>query len=265
MFGLSKSGIGARRFGFALGLVSALLVMIPDAHAQSATDIIRKLAPVEDGQSSPPSTAAPAPHSRRGSMFGGSRYRDIEVDFGGKRSRAYIDYRRSVDLTVYFEYDSDQVTPRAQDMLDRLAEALASPQLRGHRFLIAGHTDAVGSDEYNFDLSFRRARAVREYLAQVHGIPPNRIAVKGWGRSRLKDRRDPEAPINRRVEVTLIADYGTSYDEQNPGYSGPAYRRSGYRTWYTCPPGSHLIDPRYPDRNIDDFASGTTSQVCRPD
>jgi hypothetical protein len=152
------------------------------------------------------------------------------------------------------------VTERTREVLDRLGEALASPELQRHRFLIAGHTDAVGTDEFNLDLSYKRAQAVRDYLTRVHGIHPHRIAVKGWGRTRLKDRAHPEAGINRRVEVALIVDRGTTYLEQ--GYANT--QNPGRRPWFTCPPGSRLIDPLRPDMNIDDFAAGSPNPMCRP-
>jgi hypothetical protein len=147
------------------------------------------------------------------------------------------------------------VTDKSGETLDKLAEALASPELKQHRFLIAGHTDGVGTDEFNLDLSYRRAQAVRDYLA-THGIDKHRIAVKGWGRSRLKDVAHPDSGVNRRVEVALVVDRGVSYLE------GDQYR--GRRPWLTCPPGSRLIDPARPDLNIDDFAAGAPNPMCRP-
>jgi hypothetical protein len=147
------------------------------------------------------------------------------------------------------------VTDQARETLDRLVEALASPELKQHRFLIAGHTDGVGTDEFNLDLSYRRAQAVRDYLG-VHGIDKHRIAVKGWGRARLKDVAHPDSGVNRRVEVALIVD--RPYLE-----GGQAYK--GRRPWLTCPPGSHLVDPARPGMNIDDFAAGAPNAMCAPD
>jgi hypothetical protein len=163
------------------------------------------------------------------------------------------------------------VGERAREMLDHLGEALGSPQLRGYRYLIAGHTDAVGSDEANLDLSYRRAQAVREYLARVHGIQRWRLAVKGWGRSRLKDSARPESGINRRVEVVLIVDRGPPDLRGEHAVSNgplpppPGPGPQGPRQWFQCPPGSHLIDPNRPNLNLDDFAAGAEKPMCRPD
>jgi hypothetical protein len=177
-------------------------------------------------------------------------YTDLYVD--GRHTQAYVDYAHAIDLTVYFDYNSSKVTDQSRETLDRLGEALSSPQLRDHRFLIAGHTDAVGSDEVNLELSYRRAQSVRDYLV-AHGIDKYRIAVKGWGRTRLKDLAHPDSGVNRRVEVALLVDRSVTYLDH--GYKGT-------RPWFTCPPGSRLIDPARPHLNIDDFAAGAPNPVC---
>jgi outer membrane protein OmpA-like peptidoglycan-associated protein len=262
MFRSIKAGSGVRRIGLAVVLASTMLAAAPGAFAQTANDIIHGLAPIDNGSTPPP--------QERGHPYAGSRIEDTEVTIEGRHSRAYIDYSRAIDLTVYFDYNSSRVTDRARDMLDQLGEALASAELRHYRFLIAGHTDAVGSDESNLDLSYRRAEAVRDYLVREHGIPRHRLAVKGWGRSRLKDIANPESGVNRRVEVALIVDHGTSYLDNPQGYTTTYQLRHytnsfrGRRPWFTCPPGSRLIDPLRPDLDIDDFAAGSPTPMCRP-
>jgi outer membrane protein OmpA-like peptidoglycan-associated protein len=116
----------------------------------------------------------------------------------------FVDAARHVELEVFFEFDSDRITPLAQDQLSALGQALASQDLASFRYLIAGHTDAVGSDAYNLDLSARRAHAVFEYLTQAYPIDPHRLMVVGFGFRRLKRPDAPQAAINRRVEVLLI-------------------------------------------------------------
>jgi outer membrane protein OmpA-like peptidoglycan-associated protein len=243
MFPQNRSGIGVRRLGLAIGLAT-LLVTGPGAFAQSATDIIRELAPIDESHAPPPPPARSRPEGGY-SRYSGPRVEDTEVYIDGRRSRVYIDYSRAIDLIVYFEYNSANVTDRAREVLDRLGEALASPELRHHRFLVAGHTDAVGTDEVNLDLSYRRAWAVYNYLWQVHGIQRYRIAVKGWGRSRLKDPANPESGINRRVEVALIVDHGTSYLEDEQGYANTRYRGPAYTSSPLPPDRSDSTRPLY--------------------
>jgi outer membrane protein OmpA-like peptidoglycan-associated protein len=65
--------------------------------------------------------------------------------------------------------------------------------------LIEGHTDALGPDRYNFELSERRAIAVARYLVVHHGIAPERLQVAGKGKSEPL-LSDPYDPRNRRVQ-----------------------------------------------------------------
>ncbi len=107
----------------------------------------------------------------------------------------------SVDLYVNFAYDSAELTPDARTTLDRLGTALRDQRLDGFAFMIAGHTDAKGSAEYNLSLSERRAEAVRQYMITQYGIRPERLSAKGYGKSRLLDPTRPEDGVNRRVQV----------------------------------------------------------------
>lgn len=110
----------------------------------------------------------------------------------------------SIDLEIKFEYASSRLTSGARKVLDTLAQALSDPALRDSRFLIAGHTDARGSDAYNLALSRQRARAVADYLVRQGGIRGPRLSVEGLGRSRLLDPAHPESPVNRRVQITNL-------------------------------------------------------------
>lgn len=110
----------------------------------------------------------------------------------------------SINIKVYFEFDSAILKPEAMDVLDQLGEALSSAQLSNYRFEIAGHTDAVGSDAYNQTLSEHRAKAVLDYVVVAFGIDASRIETKGYGESRLLDPANPEGDVNRRVQVTRL-------------------------------------------------------------
>ncbi len=112
--------------------------------------------------------------------------------------------RPSINIHVRFEFGSARLTDDAKQVLAELAAALASRELSGYRFLIAGHTDTVGSDEFNLLLSERRARAVREYIITIVEVEPGRLQDVGWGEARLIDPGSPEGGVNRRVEITNI-------------------------------------------------------------
>jgi outer membrane protein OmpA-like peptidoglycan-associated protein len=75
--------------------------------------------------------------------------------------------------------------------------------LTGSRFLIEGHTDAVGSDAYNQQLSEQRAEAVRRYLAGRQ-IEPSRLESAGKGESELLEPTGEASELNRRVRVVNL-------------------------------------------------------------
>lgn len=110
----------------------------------------------------------------------------------------------SVDLSVEFAYNSADLTPAARALLVELAGALNSDALTPFRFMLAGHTDAVGSEAYNADLSLRRAQSVAEYLAVEHGVAPSRLDIEGFGETRLLFPDQPEHGRNRRVEIRTL-------------------------------------------------------------
>ena len=106
---------------------------------------------------------------------------------------------RSFAIPIQFSFDSNRILGTAVAQLDAVAEGikLAGPQAR---VVIEGHTDALGSDEYNLLLSFKRAMAVKTYLEQRHGVEPSRLRVVALGEAAPLNRANPSAPENRRVE-----------------------------------------------------------------
>ena len=107
----------------------------------------------------------------------------------------------TVDIEVFFSYDSSEITPTAAENLMNLGRALADPRLAGQRFVIAGHTDARGARAYNVALSDRRAQSVRMFLVEHFKLAPENLVARGFGEAQLKNRRNPLAPENRRVQV----------------------------------------------------------------
>jgi outer membrane protein OmpA-like peptidoglycan-associated protein len=112
----------------------------------------------------------------------------------------------TLSLTVNFQTGSAELTPQAVSMLDRLGAALASNQLANYRFRIEGHTDTVGSKDYNLGLSDRRAQAVVTYIRDKFGVEPARLEPVGLGSSRpmVATADQVDEPRNRRVQVTNI-------------------------------------------------------------
>ena len=104
-------------------------------------------------------------------------------------------------LRVRFEFGSYSLTSDSEAELDKVGQALRSPSLIGDAFLIEGHTDGVGSGDYNQTLSENRASAARQYLVEVVGIEPNRLRAVGRGEQHLLDPNSPKSSANRRVQI----------------------------------------------------------------
>lgn len=106
---------------------------------------------------------------------------------------------QALSLPVQFSFDSSRIEPSARPQLDALAEGikLLPPN---QKVVIEGHTDAIGTETYNLQLSQRRAAAVKSYLVSMHGIPADRLKDIGYGLKRPVDGADPVAPENRRVQ-----------------------------------------------------------------
>jgi len=109
----------------------------------------------------------------------------------------------AVNLTVNFANGSAELTPAATRTLDELGRALSSKDLAGYRFRIEGHTDTVGSLDYNRALSERRAEAVVDYVAKKYEVDPTRLQAVGMGEDGLLVPTPPQTPEprNRRVQV----------------------------------------------------------------
>jgi outer membrane protein OmpA-like peptidoglycan-associated protein len=115
-----------------------------------------------------------------------------------------------LDVDVPFDYKSVAISPQAEPVLIALGEALGDEKLEEFVFLIAGHTDAKGGAQYNLALSEVRSKAVREFLIDKFHIDPKRLVAVGFGEEQLKNKDDPLAAENRRVQVVPMAPDGVA-------------------------------------------------------
>ena len=106
-----------------------------------------------------------------------------------------------IDLDIQFDYDSDKITTTSTPSVQALGKALSNANLKGSTFVVAGHTDAIGSEAYNQDLSERRADTIKRYLTDKYGLSGSDLVAVGYGKTKPKDPNAPMDPINRRVEV----------------------------------------------------------------
>jgi len=102
--------------------------------------------------------------------------------------------------SIKFDFNSDKLQEGSFASLDQLYALLQ--KYPGSRLIVEGHTDNVGSDEFNLKLSQRRADAVKSYLV-AKGIDAARIAAQGYGETVPIASNDTEEgrAINRRVEL----------------------------------------------------------------
>lgn len=118
--------------------------------------------------------------------------------------------KRKIDLEIDFDYNSAAINGKSRPSVEALGRALTTPDLKGSTFIVAGYTDAAGSDAYNQGLSERRADAIKRYLSENYGIPGNDLITVGYGKTRLKDPSHPLADVNRRVQVVNMEDKATA-------------------------------------------------------
>src|SRR5712671_7435906 len=116
----------------------------------------------------------------------------------------------NIDLEINFDYNSADISKKSLPSVQALGKALTNPDLKGSTFVVAGHTDAVGSDAYNQDLSERRADSVKRYLVEKYSIPGADLVTVGYGETKLKDPKNPTSEVNRRVQVVNMANKTTA-------------------------------------------------------
>jgi outer membrane protein OmpA-like peptidoglycan-associated protein len=109
---------------------------------------------------------------------------------------------KPISFTLYFETATDEFTPESKVEVQRLLDEMArreSPDIT-----VIGHTDLVGDNSYNDELSLQRAERVKSILMGM-GIPEERIRVAGRGKREpiVQTPDGADEPRNRRVEITV--------------------------------------------------------------
>jgi outer membrane protein OmpA-like peptidoglycan-associated protein len=106
------------------------------------------------------------------------------------------------DSTFRFDFDSTELSPQNRELLSRVAGILLVS--KGYGLSVFGYTDDVGTEQYNQQLSERRAKAVEDYLIHA-GIDQSIIRVKGYGKMspHVTGTTASARGQNRRVEIAL--------------------------------------------------------------
>lgn len=105
--------------------------------------------------------------------------------------------------SIKFDFDKADLKPRERELLSRIAGILLTSS--DYTVSVNGHTDDVGTEEYNQKLSERRATAVEQYLREA-GVPAEIMTVTGWGKTKPRVEGTSEAARakNRRVELGIV-------------------------------------------------------------
>lgn len=131
------------------------------------------------------------------------------------------DYKPAGDVVVLFKFNSAKLTDEAKQHLDQIGKDQVGSMKR-YFVAIQGFTDKIGSDDYNLQLSRRRAEAVQKYLVETYNVPVYRIQIVGLGKDKPvnEEKTRDEREKNRRVQVTVFsADSSRGAQAQNPGSS----------------------------------------------
>ena len=127
--------------------------------------------------------------------------RDLE---NAKVERIGEGIKVTFDSGILFDFDKSTLRSASQEQIRRFAEALT--KYEDTDILIAGHTDATGSEDYNMTLSRRRAESVANYLENL-GVSRTRFTITGFGETQPIASNDAAEgqQLNRRVEVGIYA------------------------------------------------------------
>ena len=183
--GMRSMALTGNKVGILFSAAIAIVAVPALAQSPSATDIIKALRP---------KTADKITGSR--SLDGLFGERGVSMDEGQEVP--------SIDIRVNFALDSIKLENETLLTLRSLGNALSSEELSGQKILIIGHTDARGTDEYNDDLSKRRAAAVVDYMKSNFDIDTALVTSEGHGEHDLLYPDDPENDLNRRVEIRNV-------------------------------------------------------------
>lgn len=112
------------------------------------------------------------------------------------------DHSTAFDLLINFDKNSWALTEESRGKLIEFSVALRNPALSRLRFSVDGFTDASGNENYNLDLSARRANSVVEFLQSL-GVARGTLVARGWGETNFR-AEDALDPLNRRVETRII-------------------------------------------------------------
>jgi len=197
------SGITAIALGAALSMTAGLA--IAGDNVISADQISKALQPkpVTRGLSAGSQQVDTAAQEKEAKFVNSLRNRSTRsLSLGEREEVAQLAANKpKIDLEIRFDYNSADIAKTSVQAVQELGKALSDASLKGSTFVVAGHTDAVGGEEYNQGLSERRADTIKRYLTEKYGINGTDLVTVGYGKTKPKDANAPMDPANRRVQV----------------------------------------------------------------
>jgi outer membrane protein OmpA-like peptidoglycan-associated protein len=158
-----------------------------------------------------------------------------EVDAKADRALAgldnlHLERRFVLDMKdgATFGFGSANLTPHAKSEIDRFFKQLEESSGEGNAaaenvFVVAGHTDSVGSPDYNYELGQRRAERVAGYLVSEKGVDPMQLRVASFGASKpiASNKRADGRRANRRIEILVYEEkVATFWDKMTTAFRG---------------------------------------------
>jgi outer membrane protein OmpA-like peptidoglycan-associated protein len=196
------SGITAIALGAALSMTAGLALA---GDVVSADQISKALQPkpLTRGLSAGQQQIDTATHAKETKFVDGLRNRKTRsLSLSEREEIAQIaSTKPKIDLEIRFDYNSADISKDSTQAVQELGKALSQASLKGSTFVVAGHTDAIGGEEYNQGLSERRADTIKRYLSEKYGINGSDLVTVGYGKTKPKDANAPTDPANRRVQV----------------------------------------------------------------
>jgi outer membrane protein OmpA-like peptidoglycan-associated protein len=168
--------------------------------------------PLTRGLSVGPQTTSPGLNADQAKFVQSVRGRATRSLSSAEREEiaTIVQDKPKIDLEINFDYNSADISAKSLPSVQALGRALTNQDLKGSTFVVAGHTDAAGGEDYNQGLSERRADAIKRYLVDKYGINGTDLVTVGYGKSKLKDPSHPMADVNRRVQVVNVENKATA-------------------------------------------------------
>jgi len=189
--------------GAALSMTAGLAAAGDTVSAAKILDALKPKPGVTRGLSTGPQQPADAVQAKETSFVNTLRNRKTRsLSLGERQEIAELAASKpKIDLEIQFDYNSADISKGSVTAVQELGKALSDASLKGSTFVVAGHTDAIGGEAYNQDLSERRADTIKKYLTEKYGIAGSNLVTVGYGKTRPKDANAPMDPANRRVQV----------------------------------------------------------------